>query len=75
MLAGRSDAIYASNIAGAWAIVRVYFTDAKELVALSPDVILAGVGATSTRCNKQPVSFRLFSHKLLIRSVTDMSIA
>jgi len=34
------------NIAGARAILRVYFRDAKELVTLNPDAILAGVGAT-----------------------------
>ena len=45
MRAGRLDAIYASNIAGAWAILRL-LRDAKELVALNPDAILAGVGAT-----------------------------
>ena len=47
MRAGRLDAIYALNIAGAWAIVRRLCTDVKELVALSPDAILAGVGATA----------------------------
>ena len=46
MRAGRLDAIYASNIAGAWAILRL-LRDAKELVALNPDAILAGVGATT----------------------------
>ena len=46
MRAGRLDAIYASNIAGAWAIRARLFRDAKELVALNPDAILAGVGAT-----------------------------
>ena len=43
----RLDAIYALNIAGAWAILRVGSGDAKELVALNPDAILAGVGATT----------------------------
>ena len=48
--------------------------DAKELVALNPDAILAGVGATTPPRYKQPVSFRLYSHKASIRSVTNMSI-
>jgi putative ABC transport system substrate-binding protein len=48
--------------------------DAKELVALNPDVILAGVGATCRPCYKPPAPFRLYSHKVSIRSVTDMSI-
>ena len=48
--------------------------DAKELVALNPDAILSGVGATTAPLYKQLVSFRLYSHKVSIRSVTDMSI-
>ena len=43
--------------------------DARELVALNPDAILAGVGATTAA-----LSFRLYSHKVSIRSVTNMSI-
>ena len=72
---GASDAIYGSNIAGAWAIDARLFTDAKELVALEPRRHFGRCRCNrSMRCNKQPVSFRLFSHKVLIRSVTDMSI-
>ena len=49
--------------------------DATELVALNPDVILAGVGATTTACSKRPVSFRSYSPKASTRSVQCKSIA
>ncbi len=48
--------------------------DAKELVALNPDAIFPVSARPLRPCYKQPVSFRLYSPKASIRSVTDMSI-
>jgi ABC-type uncharacterized transport system substrate-binding protein len=46
MRVGRLDAIYASEYRWSAGDTARLFRDAKELVTLNPDAILAGVGAT-----------------------------
>ena len=47
---------------------------AAELVALAPDVILAGNTSTVGRCNRRPTLCRSYSQVLLIRSPPALSI-